>query len=55
MPAGRSGGHPLFLTLHSGRPGVPRRGALVASVGPELIFPTLPTAVAAYEQWRDGG
>ena len=28
---------------------------LVASVGPELIFPTLPTAVAAYEQWRDGG
>ncbi|MER7980149.1 sulfate permease [Streptomyces sp. NPDC095817] len=25
---------------------------LTASVGPELIFPTLPTAVAAYEDWR---
>ncbi|WP_406377531.1 SulP family inorganic anion transporter [Streptomyces sp. NBC_00197] len=25
---------------------------LAASVGPELIFPTLPTAVAAYEDWR---
>ena len=26
---------------------------LVATVGPDHIFPTLPTAVAAYEQWRD--
>ncbi|SNY59179.1 high affinity sulphate transporter 1 [Paractinoplanes atraurantiacus] len=25
---------------------------LVASVGPDRIFPTLPTAVAAYEKWR---
>jgi MFS superfamily sulfate permease-like transporter len=25
---------------------------LTASVGPERIFPTLPTAVAAYEDWR---
>ncbi|GAA4259095.1 SulP family inorganic anion transporter [Dactylosporangium darangshiense] len=25
---------------------------LTASIGPERIFPTLPTAVAAYEQWR---
>jgi sulfate permease, SulP family len=26
---------------------------LVATVGPDHIFPTMPTAVAAYEQWRD--
>jgi MFS superfamily sulfate permease-like transporter len=26
---------------------------LVTAVGPDHIFPTLPTAVAAYEQWRD--
>ena len=25
---------------------------LTATVGPERIFPTLPTALAAYEQWR---
>jgi len=25
---------------------------LTASIGPERIFPTLPTAVAAYEEWR---
>jgi sulfate permease, SulP family len=25
---------------------------LTATIGPERIFPTLPTAVAAYEQWR---
>ena len=27
---------------------------LVTTVGADRIFPTLPTAVAAYEQWRDG-
>jgi hypothetical protein len=27
---------------------------LAGKVGPQRIFPTLPTAVAAYEQWRDG-
>jgi high affinity sulfate transporter 1 len=27
---------------------------LAAAVGTERIFPTLPTAVAAYRQWRDG-
>jgi SulP family sulfate permease len=27
---------------------------LTASVGPGHIFPTLPTAVAAYEKWRSG-
>ena len=28
---------------------------LVTTVGTAHIFPTLPTAVAAYERWRDGG
>jgi MFS superfamily sulfate permease-like transporter len=27
---------------------------LTAAVGPDRIFPTLPTAVAAYEDWRSG-
>jgi high affinity sulfate transporter 1 len=27
---------------------------LTSSIGADLIFPTLPTAVAAYRQWRDG-
>ncbi|WP_127508029.1 SulP family inorganic anion transporter [Actinoplanes solisilvae] len=27
---------------------------LAGEVGADLIFPTLPTAVAAYEKWRDG-
>src|SRR5256885_1232723 len=26
---------------------------LTASIGPDRLFPTLPTAVAAYRQWRD--
>jgi high affinity sulfate transporter 1 len=26
---------------------------LTAAIGPDRIFPTLPTAVAAYEKWRD--
>ncbi|UXY26270.1 SulP family inorganic anion transporter [Streptomyces sp. HUAS TT20] len=31
-----------------------RAYGLEESVGPDLIFPTLPTAVAAYRSWREG-
>lgn len=31
-----------------------RAYGLEKSVGPDLIFPTLPTAVAAYRRWREG-